>query len=113
MADVKDLRKRFATAYNERDLERMIQLYRADAVVTGRPRGTLHGEAEIRADWASFLEAMPAGKVTLDRQAAEGSVVFTEWAFSRDGREVTARGVDVAEFEGDQVKVQRWYYFRS
>ncbi len=113
MADLKELRKRFATAYNDRDLESMTHFYRPDAVVTGRPRGALHGEAEIRADWDSFLIAAPAGKVTLGHQAAEGSVLFTEWAFSPSGGEITARGVDVAEFEGDQVKVQRWYYFRG
>ncbi len=113
MADLKELRKRFAAAYNSRDLETMMMLYRQDAEVVGRPRGRLRGHAEIRADWGSLLESMPAGRVTLVCQAAEGSILFTEWTFSPDGKEVTARGVDVAEFEGDQVKMQRWYYYRS
>ncbi len=113
MADLKELRNRFAAAYNSHDLETMMQLYGLDAEVIGRPRGRLRGHAEIRADWASLLESMPAGRVTLACQAAEGSVLFTEWAFSQDGRQVTARGVDVAEFDGDQVKMQRWYYYRS
>jgi ketosteroid isomerase-like protein len=113
MADLKELRKRFAAAYNSHDLETMMKLYGPHAEVIGRPRGRLRGHAEIRADWASLLESMPAGKVTLARQAAEGSVLFTEWVFSQDGKQVTARGVDVAEFEGDQIETQRWYYFRS
>jgi ketosteroid isomerase-like protein len=113
MADPKELRKRFAAAYNSRDLETMMTLCRPDAEVLGRPRGRLLGHAEIRADWVSLLESMPQGRVTLMCLAAEGSILFTEWAFSSNGDEVTARGVDVAEFEGDEVKTQRSYYFRS
>ena len=57
-----------------------------------------------------MLESFPAGKATLVSQAAQGSTLFTEWAFSGGGKEITARGVDIAEFEGDQIKKQRWYF---
>ncbi len=68
----------FIAAIEARDLDRALELVSDDVEYDNVPLGKVHGPAAMRATLAPFLAAASEIEWIIERQAAEGHVVFNE-----------------------------------
>ncbi|MBV2150120.1 SgcJ/EcaC family oxidoreductase [Sphingobium sp. AS12] len=98
------LHQELARAYGERDLDRLVALFEADATLVPQPGALARGPEEIRAALSGFLqlggvmavetvEIVPAGDCALTRSV---------WSIIEDGRtKISAHGVEILRKRAD------------
>ncbi len=104
----------FLAVWNDRDVDAIMSYFTEDCVFHGSVGsdllGTTHrGREEVRTGIESFLARNPQGRfddaaswVAGDRGAADWTFVTT----GPDGTEVSTRGCDLFEFDGDLIRVK-------
>jgi hypothetical protein len=104
----------FLEAWNDRDVD-AIMSYFAEGCVYHASVGpellgaTFRGREEVRAGVAAFLARNPQGRFENGSSLVMGDRGAAEWTFvttGPDGDEVSTRGCDLFEFDGDLIRVK-------
>ena len=126
MADIKRLVQEGTDAYNQKKIGVLDGLYQADAELIVPGREPVRGRAAVTAFWEEEFKSFPDGKVKIVTEVISGSTAVSEWEWNgtntgplrlptgdmspATGKKASARGVDIAEFEGGLIKSHRFYY---
>jgi len=104
----------FLNAWNAHDVDRIVSFFSDDctfhASIGPELMGATYvGRGEVRRGVAAFLERFPDGRFEDVSGFVAGDRGASEWTFvtaGPDGTEVSVRGCDLFEFEGDRIRVK-------
>jgi len=105
---------RLELAINERDLEGLVQLFRADVVVEypAHPSQTFRGRDQIWRNWAPIMAKLDDFRATVVRSAVNENSAWVEWLWQgtqADGSPGDMAGVVIHELDGAQIARVRFY----
>ena len=109
--------RRFFDAWNDHDVDTIVGFFTPDgaylASIGPDDGGTeFRGLAEIRRGVAAFLGNYHDAHYTELQIGFDGDRAFASWTFAGTpvgGERITYRGVDLFEFEGDQIRLKDAY----
>lgn len=114
-----NLLKKFAAAWNDHDIDTLMQCMTPDNCVfysaagASEHGGEFHGPEQVRAAFKAVWEKFPDARWNNPKHFVCGNHGYSEWLFSgstKDGKEkCLAHGVDLFEFENGKIKIKDTY----
>ena len=106
--------ERLRDALNRHDLATFVACFAHDyrSEQPAHPDRAFTGSEQVRANWATFFEAVPDLRAEVLRSTAQGEVVWTEWHWRgtrRDGTPLDMRGVTLFGVRDDRIVWGRLY----
>jgi ketosteroid isomerase-like protein len=105
---------RLLDAVRDRDPVAIEACFRSDYrnETPAHPSRGFTGGDQVRRNWERILGAVPDLQARVERWAADGDTVWTEWSqrgTRRDGAAFEMRGVIVFELAGDKIAAARFF----
>jgi len=106
-----DIVKGFLEAFNQHDLDAIMEYFAEDCVFYmprgSTPRGDRYaGKTEVRAGLAKRFEGIPDVRYGEDQHWICGDAAVSEWTLtgtSTSGKKINVRGVDILEFAQGKI----------
>ena len=111
---LEDVHRRFQTAFNAGDVEALVSLYEADAILSPERGKTARGKDEIRATYQQFVAGRPTIRLetTAAWETADGlGLMHGRWTISAKGED--GAPVEVNGISAEVLRRQtdgRWLY---
>lgn len=125
MANLKDEVRRQIQAFNDRNLNQLVDGYADDAELVWPGVGPIKGRQAIAEFWKKQVAAFPDGKVNVKQIITEGDTAVVEYEFTgtNDGplplptgempathKKLTINAIGIGRSEQGKVKSQREYF---
>tara|TARA_Y100000588_G_C14166108_1_gene886942 strand:+ start:300 stop:656 length:357 start_codon:yes stop_codon:yes gene_type:complete len=105
--------KTFADAWNNRDIDAIMNHMAEDGVFISSSEEKFVGAAVVRQAFAAVFEAFPDVRFNEDRHFVSGDHGLSEWVFTgtdaEDGTAVEMKGCDISTFRDGKIVVKDSY----